>query len=147
MPDDAKQQLPKHLRRNDEEIEAIRAIAESGKDRAVLMLNVNRYTPEAGYPDGENYRRYLCGLTSLVERMGGKLLWRLPVLGQPVGRQAAADEILEIWFPSHQAYLGLPAAPGGEENYRLRRICVEHAVIHRCPGENLPHVPASLSRP
>ena len=130
--------LPEPLKRNESEIAAIRAIAESGHDRPVLMLNMNRYTEEAAYPDGELYRRYLAGLEALVESLSGKVLWRLPVFGQPVGRQERIDEILAIWYPNHQAYLDVPAAPGGEENYRLRRLCVESAQIQRCAGEPLP---------
>jgi hypothetical protein len=38
-----------------DEIARIRAIAESSNDRPVLMLNLNRYTSDAGYPDGDTY--------------------------------------------------------------------------------------------
>ena len=129
--------LPDRLKRNESEISAIRAIAESGQDRPVLMLNMNRYTPKAGYPESDLYNRYLDVLTALVASLGGTILWRLPVFGQPVGPQDEIDEILAIWYPTHRAYLDVPAAPGGEENYRLRRLCVESAVIQRCAGEPL----------
>lgn len=134
--------LPDKLKRNESEIAAIRQIAEGGQDRPVLMLNMNRYTQAAAYPDGEPYRRYIAGLEALVESLGGKILWRLPVFGQPVGPQERIDEILAIWYPTHQAYLDVPGAPGGEENYRLRRLCVETAQIQRCAGEPLPAFPA-----
>jgi hypothetical protein len=134
--------LPDKLKRNESEITAIRQIAEGGQDRPVLMLNLNRYTQAANYPGGEPYRGYIAGLTALVESLGGKILWRLPVFGQPVGTQERIDEILAIWYPAHQAYLDVPGAPGGEENYRLRRLCVESAQIQRCAGEPLAVVPA-----
>ena len=117
--------------RNREEIREIQAIAESGADRPVLMLNLNRYKPEVNYPLGESYRSYMAVLEELLPKVGGRILWRTPVLGQPVGEQAL-DEILAAWYPSHQAFLDLPRAPGADENFRLRRECVEHAVIHRC---------------
>jgi uncharacterized protein len=127
--------LPKALQRNAPELERMRTLAESGNDRPVLMLNCNSYTAEAGFPDGEHYRRYLAGLEALVSSLGGRIQWRAPVDGQPVGASTPADEVLAIWYPSHQAYLDLPSQPGGAENYRLRRLCVKAAVIHACPGE------------
>ena len=138
--------LPAQLQRNPAELEKMRQLVESGSDCPVLMLNVNTYTPEAGYPDGEPYREYVAGLTRLVESLGGELLWHLPVLGQPVGAESAADEIIAIWYPSHKAYLEVPSAPGGEDNYRLRRACVQSALIHRCAGNVEGVSPAGKAR-
>ncbi len=126
--------LPEHLRRNEADLAEIRKLIESGNDHPVLMLNQNAYTEEANFPGGDFYRGYIEGLESLVGRLGGAILWREPVLGQPVGELRRCDEILAIWFPSHRAYLDLPTTDGGAENYRLRQICVEHAHIYRCRG-------------
>jgi hypothetical protein len=128
-----------------EEIEAITAIAQSGQDRPVLMLNLNRYKPEAGFPNGSLYLRYVTGLEAFLPAVGGAILWRTPVLGQPVGDQQI-DEVLAAWYPSHQAFLDLPNAPGAEQNYGLRGVCVDYAVIHRCPGDRprlRPHEPVT----
>jgi ketosteroid isomerase-like protein len=130
--------LPGQLKRNPDELAKIEQLVEAGEDRPVLMLNMNSYRPEAAYPDGDLYRAYVSGLEALVESLGGAILWRLPALGQPVGEPVPTDEVLAIWYPSHRAYLDLPAAPGGEENYRLRSLCVERAVIQRCPGDHMP---------
>lgn len=127
--------LPKHLHRNENELEVIRKLISEGRDRPVLMINENAYTPEAGFPDGDLYQRYVTGLEAVVRATGGSLLWRLPVRGNPLGTAARTDEIIAIWFPSHQAYLDLPKAEGGDQNYILRARCVERALIHRCPGE------------
>ncbi len=124
----------KAVQRNEDELQAIKAIADSGNDRSVLMLNLNRYAAEAGYPEGELYRRYMAVLAELLPHVGGKILWRTPVLGQAVGEQQL-HEILAAWYPSHQAFIDLRQAPGAEENFRLRGLCVEYAVIHRCPGD------------
>ena len=123
--------------RNENELDAIRAIARGGSDKPVLMLNLNRYSPESGYPDGGNYRSYMSVLDALLPRVGAKILWCSPVYGQPVGEQSI-DEVLAAWYPTHQAFLDLPDAPGADENFRLRRMCVEYAVIHRCPGDLSP---------
>ena len=119
---------------NDNELETIAAIAEGGNDGPVLMLNLNRYSKEASFPDGELYCEYMRILEALLPRVGGKVLWRTPVFGQPVGEQPL-DEILAAWYPTHRAFLDLPDAPGADDNFRLRRLCVEYAVIHRCAGD------------
>ncbi|MDG2004744.1 MAG: hypothetical protein P8J20_15590 [Novosphingobium sp.] len=133
--------LPNKLRRNDKDISAIRSIAQGGEDGPVLMMNLNAYTPAAGYPQGELYQQYISGLEALVESLGARILWRLPVLGQPVGEEHLADELLAIWYPNHQAYLDVPNSPAGERNYELRSISVAAAVIYRCPGDISPPNP------
>ena len=123
--------MAKPTDKNREELQQIKAIADSGKDRPVVMLNLNRYKKEVTYPDGETYRAYMSVLESLLPEVGGRILWRTPAYGQPVGEQDV-DEILAAWYPSHQAFLDLTSAPGAEENFRLRRECIASAVIHRC---------------
>ena len=120
--------------RDEKETAWIRAVAESGDDRPVAMINLNRYVKEAGFPDGELYLAYINGLEAFLPNVGGKILWRTPVLGRVVGDQVI-HEILAAWYPSHQAFLDLPKALGAENNYHLRNEAVEYASIHRCTGE------------
>ena len=124
-------------RSNETDLAAIESIASSADDRPVLMLNMNRYAASAGYPHADPYRRYMAVLGELLPRVGARILWRTPVHGQPVGNQPI-DEILAAWYPTHRAFLELPQAPGAEENFRLRRACIEYAVIHRCDGGTAP---------
>ncbi|MEM7015873.1 MAG: hypothetical protein AAF512_00880 [Pseudomonadota bacterium] len=126
--------------RNKEEMQAIKVIANSGHDAPVLMLNLNRYSEAAAFPDGELYRNYMAVLETLLPAVGAKILWRHHVLGQPIGEQDL-DEVLAVWYPSHQAFLDLIKAPGAEENFRLRSLAVEYAVIHRFPGDVMPFSP------
>jgi hypothetical protein len=114
-----------------EEIEAFRAIAGGDADRPVFMLNLNRYRPEAQYPDGQLYADYMSVLATLLGEVGGVILWRTSVHGQVVGSQDI-DEALGIWYPTHQAFLNLMSAPASAENMRLRALAVEHADLHRC---------------
>ena len=79
-------------------------------------------------------------LGEVLSEVGGRVLWQHPINGQPVGDQAI-DEVLAIWYPSHQAFLDLQTARGGEERARLRQMTVEDAVIHRCPGDQYPFEP------
>ena len=49
------------------------------------------------------------------------------------------DEILGIWYPSHKAFLALRSqGNASEENFRLRNLAVENAVVHRCPEDGIP---------
>ena len=115
----------------------IKAIAMSDDDGPVLMVNLNKYA-EWEYPDGAAYKYYMAALDILLELVGGKILWRTPVLGQPIGAQPL-DEILGACYPSHKSFLAL--SEQGEvsyENFRLRNLAVKAAVIHRCPEDRIP---------
>ena len=126
--------------RNDDEMQVIKEIASGGNDSPVLMLNLNRYAEVAGFPDGEIYRGYMSVLEEFLPIVGARILWRRTVLGQPIGNQKL-DEVLAAWYPSHQAFLDLFKAPGSDENFRLRGLAVEYAVIHRFSGEESPFSP------
>jgi uncharacterized protein (DUF1330 family) len=126
--------------RNDDEFQIIKGIANSGNDGPVLMLNLNRYSAEAAFPDGELYKSYMSFVEKFVSGVGAKILWRHSVLGHPAGDQKL-DEVLAAWYPTHQAFLDLFTAPGAEENFRLRGIAVEYGVIHRFPGDVSPFTP------
>ena len=112
-----------------DEYEVIRKIASSGNDGPVLMININKYVPDAGYPGGRLYQDYMKALYVLLDQLGARILWQIPVLGQPVGTQSA-DEILGAWYPSHKSFLSLRDQPGSDENFRCRDLCVAQAVVH-----------------
>jgi len=115
----------------------IEEIANSDDDNPVLMVNLNKYA-EGEYPNGTIYKDYMKALDVLLEKVGAKILWRTPVYGQPIGTQPL-DEILGAWYPSHKAFLALrEQGKASEENFRLRNLAVEYAVIHRCPENGIP---------
>ena len=116
------------------EFSKINKIAVSAEDEAVLMLNLNRYVPKAAYPNGELYMNYMMALNQLLEQLGGRILWQMPSFGQPLGGEKL-HEIIAIWYPSHKAFLNLREMPGSAENFKLIGMCVEYAVLHRCPGD------------
>ena len=94
-----------HITRVPSEIDASTATAKSGQDSAILMLNLNHPTAAAGFPDGSEYKTYMAELEKSVGRVGGKVLWRTPVSGQPVGcEHDGVDEILAVWYPSHASF-------------------------------------------
>ena len=100
------------------------------------MVNINKYN-DGEYPDGKAYQDYMKILPQILDEVGGKLLWQLPALGQPVGSQAT-DEILGFCYPSHKSFLALPTAPSSVENFRIKNFCASEAVIHRCHADIIP---------
>jgi hypothetical protein len=52
--------------RNDHDLAIIRGVAESGADRPVLMMNLNRYVSAAGHPDGALYKGYMRALDNVL---------------------------------------------------------------------------------
>ncbi len=128
---------PKAVRRKGAELARIKAIAEGGGDRPVVMLNLNRYAPGSGFPDGGLYQHYMDALSCLLPEVGAKMLWRSPDHGQVAGEQPI-HEALAVSYPFHAAFVAMPQAAGADKNYRLRAACVEYAVIHRCDGDRTP---------
>ena len=116
---------------NVEQIEEFKRLANTDEDTSVLMLNLNRYRPEAGYPSGKLYKEYMAVLDQLLLEVGGKILWRTHVRGVVVGEQKI-NEALGIWYPSHAAFLNLMTAPSSSKNMKLRDAAVEHADLHCC---------------
>ena len=94
-----------HITRVPSEIDASTATAKSGQDSAILMLNLNHYTAAAGFPNGSECKTYMGELEEPVGRVGGKVLRRTPVSGQPVGcEHDRIGEILSVWPPSHASF-------------------------------------------
>ncbi|MFL2798775.1 MAG: hypothetical protein ACJZ89_04195 [Paracoccaceae bacterium] len=113
------------------EIENFKRISESSADTSVFMLNLNRYSEEAEYPEGTLYKKYMSILEKLLLEVGGKILWRTNIQSQVVGNQKI-DEALGIWYPSHKSFMQLMDAPSSKENMRLRDLAVAHADLHKC---------------
>jgi uncharacterized protein (DUF1330 family) len=122
---------------NESELTTVREIAAGSSDKPVLMMNLNLYKAETGYPHGAPYLAYRKALSAILPKVGGKILWESPTHGQMFGEQPL-HEILAVWYPSHQAFLDLRTVEGAELNFRLRGEVVELTVIHRCDGETAP---------
>lgn len=61
---------------NAAETEACTKIAQGNADCPVFMLNLNKYSAEAQFPDGQLYNDYVSALEALLMQVGGKMLWR-----------------------------------------------------------------------
>ena len=101
------------------------------------MNNINKYHASADFPNGKPYKDWMKVLPKMVDEVGGKILWQVPSLGQPVSQQAA-DKILGAWYPSHKAFLSLEEQPSAAQSFRLRGLCVSEALVHRCPEDFIP---------
>lgn len=131
MPDD-------HVRANREAITRVKHRA-GGDDPPVLMLNLNRYTETAEFPDGDEYRTYMSRLEHSVSAGGGAVLWRTAVIDAVIGcDHDDYDEVLAVWYPSHSAFLALPDAHGADLMFASRKTCVAHASILALPAESDP---------
>ena len=95
--------------------------AASGDESPVLMINQNRYIGEV-FPDGALYKRWRAVNKKMIDGVGGKILWALPVHGQILvnGHLEPLDEILAYWYPSSQAFLDMISSPDRQENFAIR---------------------------
>ena len=134
--------MDSHVSATRESFGRAKAIAGSADERPVLMLNLNRYTEEAGFPNGEAYTSYMTRLNHSVEAGGGRVLWDVAVDDVVIGcDHDAYDEILAVWYPSHQAFVDLPKADGADLMFESRSQCVGHATILSLPADRFPLQP------
>lgn len=63
----------------------IEQISKGDDDGPVLMINLNKYNSNSGFPNGKPYKEYMQALNILLKQVGGKILWQTPVFGQPIG--------------------------------------------------------------
>lgn len=128
---------------NPEAFARVKAIAESDDDQPVVMLNLNRYTDEAGFPHGPAYVDYLHWLDHAVQAGGGRVLWRTPVSDQVIGcGHDDVDEILAVWYPSHASFVALRHADGADQMFAGRATCVESSIILSLPADRDPLRPS-----
>ena len=116
-----------------DDADKMRVIAESDDDHPVLMVNLNKYKGDAGFPNGKLYSQYMNALAELRRELGAKLEFQYTVQGQPVGYQNI-DEIIGIWYPSHKAFLSIKEQKSSARNFELRGLrglCIETAILHR----------------
>ena len=53
----------------------------------MIMLNLNEYSAEAEFPNGELYKDYMEILNILVAEVGGKILWQTEASATLIGNQ------------------------------------------------------------
>ncbi len=136
--------MDQHVKASRAAFERVKATAAGQRDEPVLMLNLNQYSEQAGFPEGDPYRTYMRWLDHAVGQTGGSVLWRTAVTDVVIGcDHDSYDEILAVWYPSHAAFVALPQADGADQMFKGRELCVAHATILSLPGDQEPHRPTS----
>ena len=100
-------------------IKQMQAVAQTKDDAPVFMLNLNKYSTAANFPNGALYKDYMQSINRLVAEVEGKILWQTRVNGQ-VGGSQDIDEVLGVWYPSHKAFLDIRSVPSSAKNMELR---------------------------
>ncbi len=121
------------------QLEAMQALAGGPEDGPLVMLNLNRYR------DRDAYARYGEVATSVLERVGGRILWYAPVEGTVIGEEADAyDEVIAVWYPSAAAFVELATDPRILEARADRVAGLERAAILRCASGPEPELKAAV---
>ena len=125
---------------NPQAFDKVSKIASSCDDRPVFMLNLNTYFHGQSTMSSDAYKDYNTAVDAILREVEGKILWRSPVYGQPVGKQIV-DEVLAIWYPSHQAFVNIKDAPSSARFAEAKNKVVKHAIIHRSDPYIVERVP------
>ena len=104
-----------HITRVPSKIDAITAIAKSGQDSAVLMLNLDHYTAGAGFPDSSKYKTYMAELAARCCRAP---LYRANRLAANMMKSMSPGRLV----PKPRLVLGLRTEPGSAEMYQLQEL-------------------------
>ena len=125
---------------NSQAFDEVSKIASSSDDRPVLMLNLNTYFQGQSTMSSDAYTTYNSAVEAILREVKGKILWRSPVYGQPVGKQNV-HEVLAVWYPSHQAFIDIKDAPSSARFAEAKNRVVKHAIIHRSDPYTVERVP------
>ena len=90
---------------DEQQLSEITARAGGPKDGPVVMLNLNRYRDRAAY------ERYGEVAMSVLERVGGRILWQARADQTVIGDDSDLyDEVIAVWYPSRSAFIELATA-------------------------------------
>jgi uncharacterized protein (DUF1330 family) len=112
---------------DERQLAEVSAVADSGEDGPVVMLNLNRYR------DREAYYRYAAVAATVLERVGGRVLWHTRSPGTVIGDETDLyDEVIAVWYPSHAAFVALATDPQVLTARADRAAGLERAALIRC---------------
>jgi uncharacterized protein (DUF1330 family) len=118
---------------DEQQLSDVGAIAGSSSDAPLVMLNLNRYR------DRDAYYRYAAVAATVLERVGGKVLWHAQAQGTVIGDQTDVyDEVIAVWYPSAAAFIALTADPELLAVREDRATGLERAVLIRCAASAEP---------
>jgi uncharacterized protein (DUF1330 family) len=112
---------------DERQLAEVSGVAGSGADGPVVMLNLNRYR------DREAYYRYAAVATTVLERVGGRVLWHAQAQATVIGDQSDIyDEVIAVWYPSAAAFVSLATDPELQAVRADRAAGLERAALIRC---------------
>jgi uncharacterized protein (DUF1330 family) len=114
---------------DERQIAEITALAGDG-DAPVVMLNLNRYR------DRQEYLRYGAVALTVLERVGGRILWSAEARQTVVG-DGRWDEVLAVWYPSASAFLELVSDADLQAARQHRVDGLEEAELICCDASGL----------
>jgi len=130
---------------SERQLAELTALAQSGSDGPLVMLNLNRYRERARYeappPGGgapevsgrEAYARYGIVALEVIGRVGGEIVWSTPAGLCFVGEEHERyDEVIAVRYPSARAFLELVLDPAIHEASAHREAGLERALLIRC---------------
>lgn len=137
-----------HTFPDDEQMAAFEAIAASGDDGPIVMLNLNKFRAFAEYEDGhveegltgaQAYLRYGAVAVEAIASTGGRIVWLSSTEAPFIGcDHEGYDEVVAVWYPSHAAFLALTDHPGYTEALAHRDAALERATVIPCAGAATP---------
>ncbi len=112
---------------DEQQLAEVSALAGSRADGPVVMLNLNLYR------DREAYYRYAAVAATVLERVGGRVLWHAQAQGTVIGDQSDAyDEVIAVWYPNVAAFVALATDPEILAARADRAAGLERAALIRC---------------
>ena len=105
----------------------VAALAGGEADGPLVMLNLNRYRDRAAY------ERYGGVAMSVLERVGGRILWQAQAHQTVIGDDSDLyDEVIAVWYPRRSAFIELATAREILEARDDRATGLERAALICC---------------
>ena len=112
---------------DEQQLAEVSGVAGSDGDAPLVMLNLNRYR------DREAYYRYAAVAATVLERVGGRVLWHTQAQSTVIGDQSDIyDEVIAVWYPSAAAFVALATDPEISAVREERIAGLERATLLRC---------------
>jgi len=118
---------------DEQQLAEVSGIAGSDGDAPLVMLNLNRYR------DREAYYRYAAVAATVLERVGGRVLWHTQAQSTVIGDQSDIyDEVIAVWYPSAAAFIALVTDSDLLAARDDRAAGLERAALIRCAASAEP---------
>jgi uncharacterized protein (DUF1330 family) len=100
--------------------------ARAGENAPVTMLNLLRFKPDGGQ---ERYAEYGAAVAPLLEKAGARVVF-LGEAASPLLGEGPWDSVLQVEYPTRQAFLEMIASPEYQAIGHLRSEALEHGELH-----------------